>query len=225
MRRALAFRKRPNDRAAALRVQVEMLGSDRRSSQGSGAWNLSRHLSRLALAIVFSLTFALDASAETVADTALKWGLIGPWSLDCSLAPDRNRGTVLSYEIAKGGRVVHRRNFGDTTDESRVLSAEISGDGMLNLRVYFPSLRQTREYGLMMQPDGTIHAIYNRNQKGVYTIKDGKFTANGNPTPPQHKCDSNALILRMPADRGSQAERLFRILLRFPRNVSSCLDV
>jgi len=58
----------------------------------------------------------------------------------------------------------------------------------MNLRVYFPSLRQTREYGLMMQPDGTLRAIYNRTLKDEYTIKDGKFTASGKPTPPQHKC-------------------------------------
>jgi hypothetical protein len=123
-----------------------------------------------------------------VAQTAREWGLIGPWSLDCSLKPGRNKGSVLAYEIAPGDRVVHRRNFGDTTDESDVITAEMSADGMLNLRVFFPKLKQTREYGFVMQPDGTMRAIYNRNQKDEYTIKDGKFTANGNPTPSQHKC-------------------------------------
>jgi hypothetical protein len=59
------------------------------------------------------------------------------------------------------------------------------------LRVLFPSLKQTREYGFLMQPDGTIRAMYNRSQKGEYSIRDGKFTANGNPTPPQHKCGAN----------------------------------
>ena len=59
---------------------------------------------------------------------------------------------------------------------------------MLNLRVSFPSLKQTRELGLMMQPDGTMRAIYNHNQKNEYSIKDGNFTANGSPTRPQHKC-------------------------------------
>ena len=149
---------------------------------------MNGHLSRLALAILFSLTLTLDAPAETVAQTARQWGLIGPWSLDCSLPPDRNKGTVLAYDLASGDRVVHRRNFGDTKDESEVVTAEISRDGMLNLRVFFPSLKQTREYGLIKQPDGTIRAMYNRNRKDEYTIKDGKFTANGNPTPSQHKC-------------------------------------
>jgi hypothetical protein len=163
-----------------------------------GARIVSGHLNRLTLAIVFSLSLALDARAETVAETALKWGLIGPWSLDCSLAPDRHQGTVLSYDVARGGRVVHRRDFGDTADEGRVLGAEISADGMLNLRVHFPRLKETREYGLMMQPDGTMRAIYNRNQKHEYTIRDGKFVADGHPTPPQHKCGSQTseLLLR-----------------------------
>jgi hypothetical protein len=150
---------------------------------------LNGHVSRPALAVLFSLTLALNASAETVAQTARQWGLIGPWSLDCSLPPDRNKGTVLAYEIAPGDRVVHRRNFGDTTDESEVVTAEVSRDGVLNLRVFFPSLKQTREYGFIMRPDGTMRAIYNRNQKDEYTIRDGKFTANGNPTPAQHKCN------------------------------------
>lgn len=149
---------------------------------------MNGHFSRLALALLFALTLPLDASAETVAQTVQKWGLIGPWSLDCSLKPDRNKGTLLDYEIVGDDRVVHRRNFGDTTDESEVVTAEVSGDSMLNLRVFFPSLKQTREYGLMMQPDGTMRAMYNRNQKDEYSIKDGKFTANGSLTPPQHKC-------------------------------------
>jgi hypothetical protein len=129
----------------------------------------------------------VGASAETVAQTARKWGLIGFWSQDCSLQPDREKGTVFAYEVDSDDRVVHRRYFGDTTDESEVIAAVVSRDGMLHLRVFFPRLKQTREYGLAMQPDGTMRAIYNR-QKRDYTIKDGKFTANGKPTPPQHKC-------------------------------------
>lgn len=161
--------------------------------------NLSGHFGRPALGLLFFLTLTLGASAETVAQTARKWGLIGPWSLDCSLKPDRNRGTVLDYEVVGNDRVVHRRNFGDTTDESEVVTAEVSGDGMLNLRVFFPGLKQTREYGLMMQPDGTMRAMYNRNQNDEYTIKDGKFTANGEPTPPQHKCRQRMSTLRLRA--------------------------
>ena len=172
------------ERPVHLHAGIQVLSFDRRSFHGSGARNVNGHFSRLALAILFFLTLTLNASAETVAQTARKWGLIGPWSQDCY----RSKGAVLAYEIASDERVVHRRNFGDTTDESEVITAKVSKDGMLNLRTFFPSLKQTREYGLIMQPDGTIRAMYNRNQKNEYSIRDGKFTANGDPTPPQYKC-------------------------------------
>jgi len=149
---------------------------------------LTRQFGRGVLAAAFSLTLVVDAGAETVAQTVRKWGLIGPWSVDCSLKPDRDKGTVLAYEVVGDDRVVFRRNFGDQSDESEVVTAEISADGTLNLRVFFPSLKQTREYGLTMQPDGTVRAIYNRNQKNEYSIRDGKFTTDGSPTPPQYKC-------------------------------------
>src|SRR5579859_3203661 len=106
----------------------------------------------------FLAVLASHASAETMADTVNKWGLIGPWSLDCTLPPDHNKGTVLSYEIGDGNNVVHRRDFGDSRDESPVLSATVSADGILNLRVYFPSVKQTREYGMKRLPDGDIRA-------------------------------------------------------------------
>ena len=150
---------------------------------------MNRPVRRLALAMLFSATLMLNASAETVAETTRAWGLIGPWSLNCSAPPDSKEGAVLAYEIASGDRVVHRRNFGATTDESEVVTAHVSGDGMLNLRVLFPKLKQTREYGFAMQPDGTMRAMYNRNQNGKYTIRNGKFTANGRPTPSQHRCN------------------------------------
>jgi hypothetical protein len=55
--------------------------------------------------------------------------------------------------------------------------------------VYFPAVKQTREYGLILQEDGTLRAVYNRNEKNQYTIKNGRFTANGKPTPAQHRCE------------------------------------
>lgn len=168
------------------RAEIEMLHF--RPSHESGARNLNGRFGQPALTILFSLALTPIASAETVAETALKWGLIGPWSLDCSHPPNSNKGSVLAYELAPGDRVVLRRRFGDGTDESKVVAAKVSRDGMLNLRVFFPQLKQTREYGLAMQPDGTMRAMYNRSQKGEYTIRDGRFTANGKPTPSEQKC-------------------------------------
>jgi hypothetical protein len=190
MRQPPRFRKRPRLHRA-IDAGIEMLGFEGSTTPGgSGPMRSAHHLLiRLLLAIPVFLTLALQASAGTMTETASKWGLIGPWSLDCSLPPDRGRGTVLSYVIVRGDRLMHRRNFGDDKDENEVVGAEVSADGVLNLRVFFASMKQTREYGLMKQPDGTMRAMYNRDQKGEYTIRDGKFTANGNPTPSQHKCN------------------------------------
>jgi len=104
-----------------------------------------RHSSRITLATLLLVTLAPAASASRVTETASKWGLIGSWSLDCSLAPDRDRGTILIYAIARGGRLIFRRDFGDEKDDNEVVGAKVSADGMLNLRVYFPSLKQGRE--------------------------------------------------------------------------------
>lgn len=152
---------------------------------------MSGLLRRLLLVVMLSGLVAPGASAESMAESAQQWGLIGPWSLDCSLPPDRARGTVLSYEISDD-HVVHRRDFGDASDEADVLSLHVSGDGMIHLRVHFPSMNQTREYGMIRLPDGTIRAMYNRDDKDRYSIKDGKFTQSGKPTPPQHKCERPA---------------------------------
>jgi len=144
--------------------------------------------SRLVLAFLFSVTLSLSASAETVAQTVRNWGLIGSWSRDCSLKPGKNQNTLLTYEVMPDERVVHRRDFGDSADENEVVGAQVSGDGMLNLRVFFPNFKQTRDYGLMKQPDGTLRTMYNHDQKGEYSIRDGVFTANGNQTAALHKC-------------------------------------
>jgi hypothetical protein len=55
--------------------------------------------------------------------------------------------------------------------------------------VYFPSLHQTREFGLLLAKDGSLRAIYNRSERGAYTIRDGKYVATGAPTPAQQRCD------------------------------------
>jgi hypothetical protein len=131
---------------------------------------------------------ASDGMAETAADTVHKWGLIGSWSRDCSLQAERNNDSFLAYEIVRDSRVVFRRNFGDHAEESEVVAAEVSADGMLNLRVLFPGPKQILESGLMMQSDGSMRAMYTRSPQGEYTIRDGKFIASGAPTPPLRKC-------------------------------------
>ena len=129
------------------------------------------------------------AGAETLAATVEQWGLLGSWAVDCAARPDRDKGALLTYEIRKDGRVMYRRNFGEAKDESEVVSATVNAEGLLNVMVYFPSLHQTREFGLLLANDGSLRAIYNRSERGEYTIRDGKYVATGAPTPTQQRCD------------------------------------
>lgn len=150
---------------------------------------MTRCLSRWTTAALLWIAFASTAGAETLAATVEQWGLLGSWAVDCAAKPDCDKGALLTYEIRKDGRVMYRRNFGDARDENEVVSATVNAEGLLNVMVYFPSLQQTREFGLLLAEDGTLRAIYNRSERGVYTIKDGKYVATGVPTPPQQRCD------------------------------------
>lgn len=150
---------------------------------------MMRNLGRGIAAAVLWAAFTSMAGAETLAATLEQWGLLGSWAVDCGVRPDREKGALLTYEIRKDGRVLYRRNFGDAKDENEVVSATVNGEGLLNVMVFFPSLRQTREFGLLLLKDGSLRAIYNRDERGEYTIKDGKYVASGAPTPVQQRCD------------------------------------
>lgn len=150
---------------------------------------MTRCLSRSTTAALLWIAFTSTAGAETLAATVEQWGLLGSWAVDCAAKPDRDKGALLTYEIRKDGRVMYRRNFGDARDENEVVSATVNAEGLLNVMVYFPSLQQTREFGLLLSEQGSLRAIYNRSERGVYTIKDGKYVATGAPTPPQQRCD------------------------------------
>jgi len=153
---------------------------------------MTHRLSRWTTAAVLWIAFASLVHAETLAATVEQWGLLGSWAVDCTVSPDRDKGALLTYEIRGDGRVMYRRNFGDARDESEVVSATVNAEGLLNLMVYFPSLRQTREFGLLLAKDGSLRAIYNRSERGEYTIRDGKYVKSGAPTPPQQRCSQQS---------------------------------
>ncbi|MFT4115880.1 hypothetical protein [Bradyrhizobium sp.] len=150
---------------------------------------MMRCLSRWTTAALLWAALISTASAESPGTTIEQWGLLGSWAVDCRRPPDRDKGAVLTYEIRADGRAMYSRDFGDARDENEVVSATVDPDGLLNLMVFFPSLHQTREFGLLLQKDGGLRAIYNRSERGEHTIKDGKYVQTGAPTPAQHRCD------------------------------------
>ena len=144
-------------------------------------------VSLFGLALLAVVATSEASLAQTVAATVSKWGLIGTWRLDCSKPASRSDGD-LKYEV-RGGRVFHDREFGDGRDSNAVVSAARKADGSLQIAVHFASFSQTRQFSLIKGSDGRIRATSNRNvDTNEYSIKDGKFTANGNPTPWQTRC-------------------------------------
>lgn len=140
-----------------------------------------------AVALLAVLLSPEASSAQTIAETASRWGLVGTWRIDCSQPVSRSDGE-LKY-VVRAGRLYHDRNFGDAQDSSAVMSATRKADGSLELVVKFDSLNQTRQFAFIKGGDGRIRAISNRNvDTNEYTIKDGKFTANGNTPPWQTRC-------------------------------------
>ena len=127
------------------------------------------------------------ARAETVAEAAQRWGLIGVWRVDCA-APPSASNTESRY-VVKDGRLVLDRDYGTNRDSNPVLLATVKPDGALELLVNFTAFSQVRQFAFMKGSDGRKRAWYNRNvDTDEYTVVDGKFTENGNPTPWQIRC-------------------------------------
>jgi hypothetical protein len=125
--------------------------------------------------------------AQTVADTASRWGLLGNWRIDCSKPASRSNGE-LKY-VVKGGKLFHDREFGDVRDSTPVMSATTKADGSIEIVINLVSRSETRQFSLIKGSDGRIRAMSNRNvDTNQYSIVDGKFTANGNATPWQTRC-------------------------------------
>ena len=183
MRRARRFRKRPVvQRGCRPRAECEWAGVAKPERS-----NVTGVLAGLAVVAALLLTAVQQVSAGTTAETARKWGSIGTWAVDCAVPPDRDQPFII-YEITAEDRMMMRRDYGNRKDEHEVSSAELSGDGILTLRIFFPAFKTTRDNGIAMQSDGSIRAIFNRNEKDEYIIRDGKFVANSNPTVALHKC-------------------------------------
>lgn len=134
------------------------------------------------------ICFAPPVSAETAVEIARDWGLLGTWAVDCAEPPRQGRGNTISYEATSEGHLIYRRDL-DSSDNNEVTGARIEPDHMLVLSITMPHYRQTRENGIAKQADGSIRSVFSRGTDGSYTIRDGRFVANGKPTPPLRKCD------------------------------------
>ena len=142
---------------------------------------------RFGLAVLCVLATLDASSAQTVADVASKWGLVGTWRLDCK-QPLSNSNPDLKY-VVRDGKLFHDREFGDRGDSSSVQTARRRSDGSIELVVNFSSLSQIREFSFVKGDDGRIRVTSNRDvNTNEFSVRDGKFVANGNTTAWQSRC-------------------------------------
>ncbi len=128
------------------------------------------------------------AVAQSNADIAQGWGLLGTWRLDCG-RPRSRENPDLKY-VVRGGKLFHDRDFGDATDSQPVIAATPRPDNALELVVRFNGFSQTRQFIFVHGDSGTLRTVYNRDvDSGSQSITDGKFTANGEPAPWQYHCN------------------------------------
>jgi hypothetical protein len=140
-----------------------------------------------ALMLVGFLATSPAAFGQTVVEVASKWGLLGTWRLDCRKPPSA-RNLNLRY-VVRGQRLFQEREFGDHGDSNPVVSASTKADGSLEIVIDLAAISQTRELGLIKGNGGRIRAISNRNvNTNEFTISKGRFTASGDPTPWETRC-------------------------------------
>ena len=139
-------------------------------------------------ALILALLWAAPALADSAADTATRWGLIGTWSLDCTQAAARTNN-YLSF-VVNGANVVHSRNFGDAQDTNNVVSLKVTGD-LLEMEIFYPGLNppQSRFIGVVKNGPNKMISQYNHDQSGNFSVKDFKIVSSGQPSPYLTKCN------------------------------------
>jgi hypothetical protein len=137
---------------------------------------------RIALLACLGLFCAAQASvAQTAAEAASRWGLLGGWRTDCS-APISKAASELTY-VVRGGQLFLDRNWGEGHDSSAVRSARVQPDGSIDVVIVFTSLSQTRLNAFVKGGDGRIRTTISKNvDTDEHSIRDGKFVDSGTPT-------------------------------------------
>jgi hypothetical protein len=137
--------------------------------------------------LLIVLTQATAARAETPAETAAAFGLLGTWAVDCRLPPSL-ANAYLTFAATPGGNIAHDRDFGSQRNIGEVVRASLTAGG-IDLVVFFPVSAQSRQITITKAGDGRMRTIadsfINSNE---YAVRDGKLLATGTEMPWQMRC-------------------------------------
>ena len=146
-------------------------------------------LRRVLFACSVGILFAGPLLAQSMAEEAAGWGLLGTWALDCTVPASRSNA-YLSY-VREGDALIHRRDFGDTRDEHPIDAVKVLADGSLEIVITLSlaNASQVRTLVLQKEGKGKMRAMMNRDEAGNYSIRDGKFM-DGQPSAVQSRCNA-----------------------------------
>ena len=145
-----------------------------------------------ALAALGLLALPSVSLAQSSADTAAAWGLVGIWQVECG-GTLGNGNPIYSYRT-NGAQVILDRQFGsDLNDTNTISGVRRLPTGAITYSVVFQTTDppQTREHIMVKSQDGRMmRAVSNRDvDTGTYSVQDGKFTSNGATTPWMNRCN------------------------------------
>ena len=142
----------------------------------------------LLLAMLGIAGFAAPSSAETVVQTATRWGIVGIWQKDCHapVGPDNDRQAF----VVREGKLFLERSTGASQDSNPVPAASIDARGELELLVIFAAFKQNRLNVHALAKDGRDRIVLNRNvDTDEYTVRNGILLSTGQPVPWETRSD------------------------------------
>jgi hypothetical protein len=139
------------------------------------------------LVLLGVIGLAVTADAQTAAETAVRWGLVGTWQTDCSVPPTEK--SAAQVYLVQDGKLFLSRFDGKTSDSNPITSATINAKGEIELVVEFPEFSQKRLNVQAKDGQGRRRMMQNKNlDTGEFSVIDGKLTHNGAATPWATRC-------------------------------------
>ena len=144
-----------------------------------------RSFSRLAAAALLALSMlsSVAVQAQTAAQVARDWGLVGTWSDDCSIPASRQH-VWLTYAV-RDGKLYYEQELGDSRTSSQIASARLRADGNLEIVIIFSAVSppQTRLNVNTRDANGRFRTLISKNiDTDEHSIRDGVFAHNGKQT-------------------------------------------
>jgi hypothetical protein len=136
------------------------------------------------LLVLLGVTAA--AHAESPAQAITRWGLVGHWRWDCSVAPTEESPAII-WSV-QNGAAFFTRDYGAHQDTNPVESAVIRPDGMIDTIISFGNRRRINEN--RKSPDGSMYQnVFNKDpDSGVVVVKDGVILSSGGPMAWMRRC-------------------------------------